>query len=128
MENQPYLVSLNHGYDEKRNCIYFHCASEGKKLVYLKANSTVWGQAVLDYGYVEGECDHHYASVHFSGKAKLLENLEEKRSAVECMIKQLDKNPEPLIAKLSSERLRKAAIGRIDIEYMSGKKSKDVSV
>jgi hypothetical protein len=44
------------------------------------------------------------------------------------MIKQLDKNPEPLIAKLSSERLRKAAIGRIDIEYMSGKKSKDVSV
>ncbi len=26
MENEPYLVSLSHGYDEKRNCLYFHCA------------------------------------------------------------------------------------------------------
>lgn len=32
MDNKPYLVSLSHGYDEKRNCIYFHCAGEGKKL------------------------------------------------------------------------------------------------
>ena len=41
MDNQPYLVSLSHGYDENRNCIYFHCAKEGKKLDYLKSNSTM---------------------------------------------------------------------------------------
>jgi nitroimidazol reductase NimA-like FMN-containing flavoprotein (pyridoxamine 5'-phosphate oxidase superfamily) len=48
MDNEPYLVSLSHGYDEPRNCLYFHCADEGKKLVYLKANSKVWGHAVQD--------------------------------------------------------------------------------
>ena len=68
MDNQPYLVSLSYGYDENRNCIYFHSATEGKKLIYLKSNNIVWGQALLDYGYAEGECNHLYASVHFSGK------------------------------------------------------------
>jgi nitroimidazol reductase NimA-like FMN-containing flavoprotein (pyridoxamine 5'-phosphate oxidase superfamily) len=128
MDNQPYLVSLSHGYDEKHNCIYFHCALEGKKLVYLEANNVVWGQAVLDYGYAEGECEHIYASVHFLGKVTFLTDLGEKRSAVECMIRQLDKNPEPLLARLSNERLEKAAIGKIAIAYMSGKKSKQVTL
>jgi len=68
MDNQPYLVSLSYGYDETHNCVYFHCAKEGKKLDILKANNIVWGQALLDYGYEQGECDHMYASVHFAGK------------------------------------------------------------
>jgi nitroimidazol reductase NimA-like FMN-containing flavoprotein (pyridoxamine 5'-phosphate oxidase superfamily) len=76
MNNQPYLVTLSHGYDEKQNCIYFHCAAEGKKLDYLNSNSTLWGQAILDYGYSEGNCTHLYASVHFSGKVELINKLE----------------------------------------------------
>lgn len=128
MDNQPYLVSVSHGYDEDRNCIYFHCASEGKKLTYLKSNNSVWGQAVLDHGYAEGKCTHLYASVHFSGKVTLLNSLKEKRHALECMIRQLDGKPEPLIAGLSPERLEKIVIGRADIDYMSGKKSAEVTI
>lgn len=41
MDDQPYLVSLSHGYDEERNCIYFHSAKEGKKLDYLKKSKSV---------------------------------------------------------------------------------------
>ena len=128
MDNQPYLVSLSHGYDENRNCVYFHCAKEGKKLDYLKSNNTVWGQAILDYGYSEGECDHHYVSVHFQGKTTLIDKIEEKRQATECMIRQVDKNPENLIAKLKTERLESATFGRIDIDCMSGKKSKEINI
>jgi nitroimidazol reductase NimA-like FMN-containing flavoprotein (pyridoxamine 5'-phosphate oxidase superfamily) len=128
MGNQPYLVSLSHGYDEKRNCLYFHCAREGKKLQYLSSNDTVWGQALLDYGYSEGKCTHLYASVHFSGRVTLLESLEEKREALACMIRQIDKNPETLITDLRSERLRNTVVGRIDVAYMSGKKSKEVKI
>jgi nitroimidazol reductase NimA-like FMN-containing flavoprotein (pyridoxamine 5'-phosphate oxidase superfamily) len=47
-DGEPYLVSLSHGFDEKKGFIYFHSASEGKKLDYLKANPIVWGQAILD--------------------------------------------------------------------------------
>ena len=128
MNNEPYLVSLSHGYDEKKNCVYFHCAREGKTLQYLRSNNTVWGHALLDYGYSEGECTYLYASVHFSGKVTMLENLKEKREALTCMIRQIDKNPETLITDLRPERLRNTVVGRIDVAYMSGKKSKEVTI
>ncbi|MBX5326893.1 MAG: pyridoxamine 5'-phosphate oxidase family protein [Candidatus Bathyarchaeia archaeon] len=130
-ENNPYLVSLSCGYDEEHNCIYFHCAEEGKKLDFLKTNNSVWGQALLDYGYEHGECDHQYASVHFSGKVTFVQNLEEKVQAAKCMIKQLDKNPEKLIERLESrklEKLKSTTIGRIDVEFMSGKRSEKIAV
>jgi len=82
----------------------------------------------LDYGYSEGECTYLYASVHFSGKVTMLENLEEKREALACMIRQIDKNPEILITDLRPERLRNTVVGRIDVAYMSGKKSKEVTI
>lgn len=129
MDNKPYLVSLSHGYDESRNRIYFHCAAEGKKLDYLKSNNRVWGQALLDYGYYEGECGHLYASVHFSGKVSFIDKLEEKRLAMECMARQLDRNPEALLPEyLVPEKLDKLTMGRINIDYMSGKKSKEVTI
>ncbi len=123
MDNQAYLVTLTHGYDEKRNCIYFHCAAEGKKIDYLKSNNTVWGQAMLDRGYVEGECSQNYATVQFQGKVTFLNSFEEKREAIECMIRQLDKNADAMIAKLKPEKLKTTAFGRIDINYISGKKT-----
>jgi hypothetical protein len=47
------------------------------------------------------------------------------------MIRQLDKNPEPLLAKTSKidvDRLKRTVIGRIDINYMSGKKSPEITI
>jgi len=129
MDNKPYLVSLSHGYDEKRNCIYFHCAGKGKKLDYLESNNVVWGQALLDHGYVEGQCNHLYASVHFSGRATFIEKLDEKRLAIQCMVNQLDKNPSILLPEcLDPKELSKLTMGRIDINYITGKKSKEVNV
>jgi nitroimidazol reductase NimA-like FMN-containing flavoprotein (pyridoxamine 5'-phosphate oxidase superfamily) len=122
MDNQPYLVTLSYGYDEKRDCIYFHCAKEGKKIDYLKANNNVWGQAVIDHGYVDGDCNHLYTSAHFQGAVTFLESLEEKLEAVKCMMRQLEKDPEPMIARFKPERLEAAMIGRIDIKHLTGKK------
>jgi uncharacterized protein len=121
MNNEPYLVSLSHGYDELKNCIYFHCAPEGKKLVYLKANSRVWGQAVLDFG-VTDECDYIYSSVHFCGKMTLLDDLSEKQHGLEVLVRQLSLDPEKKLANIKPEKLQKTTIGRIDIENMTGKK------
>ena len=121
MEDESYLVSLSHGYDEAKNCLYFHCAPEGKKLVYLKANSKVWGQAVLDFG-VTDECDYAYTSVHFSGKMHLIDDLKEKQHAIEVLVRQVSLNPEAKLSKIKPEKLSKTTMGRIDIDYMSGKK------
>jgi nitroimidazol reductase NimA-like FMN-containing flavoprotein (pyridoxamine 5'-phosphate oxidase superfamily) len=128
MDNQPYLVSLSHGYDENRNCIYFHCASEGKKLDFLKANNAIWGQVLLDYGYVQGECDHNFASVHFRGKVIFITDHNEKLHAIQVMMRQLDKCADALVAKLNQEKLKTIVIGRIDIDFMTGKKSKELTI
>jgi nitroimidazol reductase NimA-like FMN-containing flavoprotein (pyridoxamine 5'-phosphate oxidase superfamily) len=122
MNDEPYLVSLSHGYDDEHNCIYFHCAPEGKKIEYMKANSRVWGQAVVDY-LVGGECEYSYTCVHFKGKVTLVDDVAEKRRGLECLIRQLSANPEAKIAKLKPEKIAKTMIGRIDIEYMTGKKT-----
>jgi nitroimidazol reductase NimA-like FMN-containing flavoprotein (pyridoxamine 5'-phosphate oxidase superfamily) len=120
MDNEPYLVSLSHGYDETRNCLYFHCADEGKKIVYLNANNKVWGQAVLDYG-VTDECDYAYKSVHFKGTISLIEDSTEKQHAMEVLVRQLSDTPEEKLAKIKPEKLAKTTMGKIDITYTSGK-------
>ena len=35
-DNKPYLATISHGYDKKKNCIYFHSALEGKKIEYKR--------------------------------------------------------------------------------------------
>ena len=121
MDNEPYLVSLSHGYDEYKNCLYFHCAPEGKKLVFLKANSKVWGQALLDFGVTE-ECDYAYTSVHFEGKMSLIEDLSEKQHAMQVLVRQVSMRPEEKLSKIKPEKLDKTTMGRIDITLLSGKK------
>jgi hypothetical protein len=128
-DGEPYLVSLSHGYDIKNQCIYFHCAREGKKLHYLRSNPKVWGQAIIDRGYKTRECTHEYATVMFQGEAKFLEKLEEKKNAFKTMINQLEEDPQPLLNKfLNSEEIKNTIVGKIEIEYMTGKKTPEISI
>jgi nitroimidazol reductase NimA-like FMN-containing flavoprotein (pyridoxamine 5'-phosphate oxidase superfamily) len=128
-DGEPYLVSLSHGYDEDRNCIYFHSADQGKKLDFMRANPVIWGQALLDYGYAEGECNHRYVSVMFKGKVKLLTGVKEKRHAFRVMINQLEKDPDSIMDRmLSSEELSSTIVGEISIESVTGKKTPELTV
>ncbi len=121
VDDEPYLVSLSHGYDEAKNCLYFHCAPEGKKLAYLRSNNKVWGQAILDYG-VTNECDYAYVSVHFSGEYFQVDDLREKQHALEVLVRQLSANPEDKLAKVKPEKLASTSIGKIDLKDLTGKK------
>jgi uncharacterized protein len=120
-DNQPYLVALSHGYDQEKNCLYFHCAAEGKKLVYAAANNQVWGQAVQDFG-VTDECDYAYCSVHFSGSFSLIRDPQEKWHAMQVLVRQVVQNPESKLSKIKPEKLQNTTMGKIDINYLSGKK------
>lgn len=121
MDNKPYLVALSHGYDEANNRLYFHCAPEGKKLVYAQANNHVWGQAVLDFGVTE-ECDYAYTCVHFSGIIGLVSNSQEKWHGMEVLVRQVAPNPEAKLTAINPEKVQKTTLGKIDINFLSGKK------
>jgi nitroimidazol reductase NimA-like FMN-containing flavoprotein (pyridoxamine 5'-phosphate oxidase superfamily) len=126
---EPYLVTISHGYDTEKNCIYFHCAQEGKKIDILKENNTVWGQALEDHGYVQGSCDHLYATVHFKGSVTLVHDADEKEHALLVMINSLEPNPGKVAGEqINPKSLARVGIGRIDITFMSGKKSEEVII
>jgi nitroimidazol reductase NimA-like FMN-containing flavoprotein (pyridoxamine 5'-phosphate oxidase superfamily) len=52
----------------------------------------------------------------------LIEDLIEKQHAMEVLVRQVSLNPEAKLAKIKPEKLEKTTMGRIDIDYMSGKK------
>jgi uncharacterized protein len=127
IENNPYLVTLTYGYDEKNNSLYFHCAKQGKKIDILKQNNIVWGQALIDNGYVEGKCDHLYATTQFRGTVSFIEDINEKEKALKIMIKQQEKIPETVIKEqITKKAVKNVTIGRIDLTFLSGKKSGDL--
>lgn len=126
VDNEAYLVTLNHGWDESRSCLYFHCAPKGKKIDFLRTNPRVWGIAVEDLGYLDGKCDHAYRSVMFGGSVIFLEDFDEKYRALEIMIHQQESNPEAVIeAQLTPKAVNAVTLGRIDIDEMSAKEALD---
>ena len=123
-ENQPYLVTLNYGYDQDAGCIYFHCANEGKKLAYLRENPTIWGQILDDRGYVQGECTHAYRCIEFEGVVDFLTAFEGKKHALHIMIDQIEPDPEPLKQRMVTEdRVSSITIGRVRITSLTAKKN-----
>jgi nitroimidazol reductase NimA-like FMN-containing flavoprotein (pyridoxamine 5'-phosphate oxidase superfamily) len=127
--DEPYLATLSHGYDAARNCVYFHCAREGKKVDILRTNPRVWGQAMVDNGYQQGSCDHLYRTAQFRGRITFVEDQAEKEHSLAVMIRHLDEEPEKVIAEqITPHSTRRILVGRIDIDYMSGKKADSVIV
>jgi len=125
-DEEPYLVTVSHGYDDERNAIYFHCAFKGKKIEVLKANNVVWGEAVDNLGTQEGECGQRYATTQFRGTVTFVDDMDEKRHGLRTLISAFGDDPEKFFDKPDGEeRLEKLNIGRVDINYMSGKRSMD---
>ena len=128
-DEEPYLVTLSHGFDEEKNCLYFHCAREGKKIDIMRANPVVWGQALIDGGYQQGRCDHFYKTAQFRGRVTFVDDPDEKEEALRLMIRRIDDDPEAIIRKqITPHSMGRILIGRIDIDYMSGKKADKIVV
>lgn len=124
-ENEPYLATVNYGFDAEARCFYFHCAPQGRKMDYLRANPVVWGQVMEDHGYLPGKCDHAFRTVQFRGRATIIEDPVAKRAALMLMIEQLEPDPEPMKKHFdNAASLARATLVRIEVEVFTGKQSK----
>jgi len=122
-DETPYLVTVNHAYDEKSNCIYFHCARSGKKLDFIKANPIVMGQVIEDRGYVKDECDYDYRTVHFEGVASEVTSSREKLRALALLVARFESNTDEARKKfIKAASVKRVAVYRIDVDKMTGKK------
>jgi nitroimidazol reductase NimA-like FMN-containing flavoprotein (pyridoxamine 5'-phosphate oxidase superfamily) len=119
--DMPYVVPVIFGYED--NCLYFHSYQQGKKIDILQKNNNICFEVDVDVELEKAKkaCkwDVKYRSVIGFGKAYFVEELEEKRKAFDI-----------IMAHYSDERfdfpekkLVKAAVIKIEIESISGKKS-----
>ncbi len=127
-DGEPYMVPLSQAYDEERNRVYIHMASEGRKLSVLRKNPSVWGMALQDHGYHKGECSHLYASVMFKGKVVFIEDVEEKKHAFRVLADQLEPELEARERFATSEGIPGTVVAYIDIDDWSGKKSSEIDI
>jgi nitroimidazol reductase NimA-like FMN-containing flavoprotein (pyridoxamine 5'-phosphate oxidase superfamily) len=123
---EPYVVTLNYGYDRAARALYFHCAREGLKLDVIAQNPTVCGTVVQDRGYIHGKCAHAYRSVVFWGEMRRVDDLDAKKHAMEILLDHLEDNPDPIRRKHLNETSAYERVGilRLDIGRMTGKQGR----
>jgi nitroimidazol reductase NimA-like FMN-containing flavoprotein (pyridoxamine 5'-phosphate oxidase superfamily) len=124
-DNEPYIVTLSYGFDDKRNSLYLHTANQGLKIEFIKKNSSICGTVIEDRGYKMNKCSHAYCSIVFWGKISVIKDLKEKKYAFNVLLNHLEDNPN----KIQKKFLKKdtdyynTCLLRLDIIEITGKKS-----
>lgn len=122
--NTPYIVTMNFGYSGGDHmCLYFHCATEGKKMDMIKKNNYVCFEMDTDHRLYKGTkgCDWgmKYSSIVGYGNISVIAEMEEKRTGLNYIMKHYagsgDFSYDTII-------LEKMVVLRLDIREMTGKK------
>jgi nitroimidazol reductase NimA-like FMN-containing flavoprotein (pyridoxamine 5'-phosphate oxidase superfamily) len=118
--SEPYVVPVCYGYED--NALYFHCAPEGRKIDLIRKNNRVCVEMEVDVEMVRADTScgwsTKYRSVIGLGRAHILENREDKLRGLVVLMRQFEEKSD-----FDSEKVDRAAVVRIDIEHMAGKKS-----
>ena len=121
-DGYPYAVPLSYVYDD--GALYFHCAKSGHKLDAIKACDKV-SFCVIDQDFVvPEEYTTYFRSVISFGRANIMTQEDEIRSAIEKLaIKYYpDDSKENRDAAIEKE-YKAMCMVRIQIEHMSGKEA-----
>jgi nitroimidazol reductase NimA-like FMN-containing flavoprotein (pyridoxamine 5'-phosphate oxidase superfamily) len=120
-DGMPYVVPMNFGLGE--NCIYLHCAAEGRKLDIIRRNDRVCFEMDLFREVVLGQsacgCSARYESVIGFGRASIVEEPGEKRTALDRIMEHYGEKG-PFIYQ--DDILAKTAVIRITIESLTAKR------
>lgn len=121
--DRPYVVVLSCGYDEAGRCFYFHCAKKGRKTDIIAKNPHVCGTIVEDHGYVKGDCSHNYRSAVVWGTMTMVDDLAEKKHALDVLLRQLEGDPEVIRPQFVKDEQAVAGVGilRLAIEHVDCK-------
>jgi len=122
-EGQPYVVPLCFGYDGK--VLTFHGASKGFKLDILRKNPKVCIEFSLMKGVTEAAqaCawGMEYESVIANGTARFVEDLEEKREALNQLMAHYA-DPKRTFS-FPNMMLKHMVVFKVPIETITGKRS-----
>ncbi|MDD1771668.1 MAG: pyridoxamine 5'-phosphate oxidase family protein [Methanomassiliicoccales archaeon] len=121
-DGEPYIVPMNFGY--RKGTFFFHCAREGKKLEVLRKNPKVCFELESEAYLVKGEraCQwsSSYRSVIGWGEAVVLMGETEVKEGLEVIMDHYS----PGQKDFDPRSVGLTAIIRVDVERMTGKRSK----
>ncbi len=122
--DKPYVVPLSYGYEFIGGTLvlYFHCAREGHKLNLLASNDAVCF-TIYSEGYpvhAETPCDsgYYYSSIIGSGRAEMVEDVDEKRHALTKMFERQAGR----IVDFTAEQAGSVCVFRIVSQEYTGKR------
>jgi nitroimidazol reductase NimA-like FMN-containing flavoprotein (pyridoxamine 5'-phosphate oxidase superfamily) len=121
--HEPYIVTMNYGFDRERNALYVHCAKEGLKIEFIRDNPRACATVVKDLGYRQGRCEQAYRSLVLRGTMHIAETPEEKKHGLDVLLEHQEENPDPIKRRLheNEDRYEKLVVLRLDIEEITGK-------
>jgi len=118
----PYLVTLNYGYYD--GTLYFHSASEGRKIDLIRKHGKAAFTIALDLGLITGEkaCDWsvRFQSVVGHGLISLFESPEDKRRALDLFMGQCTDEDFSYPDKM----IQATAVFKLEISEMTVKQSR----
>lgn len=118
---KPYVIPMSYAYQENR--IYLHAALKGLKLEYIRNNPrvcfTVAEQQQLVTNHNPCEFSVRYRSVIATGKAKLVEEPDEKIAVLQIIAAKY--SPNIVSLDIDTRQANSVAVIVIDIEEITGK-------
>lgn len=122
-DNRPYIIPLNYAYCDE--VIYFHCAPEGRKINYIRANPRACFHVSHTGGLIKGDnpCSHNfsYRSVIIEGIVEDVPGSEAKEAALRKITAKYA-GTKMAEAPISSKRIDSVAVYRLIPESISGKR------
>lgn len=120
--DEPYVVPMNYGFalDENSCVFYFHCAPEGRKLDIMARNPRVCLEATRlcrGAGRVESGHAQKYECVVASGRASLVEDLDEKIRGLELLRRHSGRPARDTSPELAA----KITVFKVDVDEMTCK-------
>jgi uncharacterized protein len=122
-DGSPYVVTLSFGYDDHSRRLYFHCASEGRKIDAIAHDPRAAATVVLDRGYKHGECAYPYESVVLQGSMRLVDDPAEKIHGLRVLVEHLEDGPDAFSTMGLDDpaRVDGVSVLAFDIELFSAK-------
>lgn len=122
IDHKPYAIPVNFVMDE--DCIYIHCATQGRKLDILECNEDVSFCVVGNVNLLPSKFTTEYESVILTGCATIITSDDERMQALELLLNKFSPNDKAVGMKYAKASFRRTDIVRIDIDTISGKRKK----
>ena len=123
-EGYPYAVPLSYVYTDGR--LYFHCAPDGHKLDALRNSDKASFCVVARDEVIPERLTTIYASAIAFGKAKIIEDVSEKRRALELLSEKYTPAYQGKSDEAVSSAWDRVCVVAFEIEHLSGKASMDI--